>query len=150
MRVEREVQLTVPPEEAWRILTHWEDQARWMRDADSVRVLTPHRAGVGVELAVRTRVFNVPAFTERLEVAVWEPPFRLVVAHRSFARGIGVWRLRADGGGTRFAWAEALWLPVPLLGEPVLQAYRPVMWWLMGRAMADLAAFVAGQRSAET
>ncbi len=119
VRIERDVWLALSLDEAWRILTRWEDQARWMRDADSVRVLTPHRVGVGVELAVRTRVFNVPAFGERLEVMVWEPPSRLVVAHRSFVRGIGVWLLRAHGEGTRFTWAEALSLPVPL-GEVAL------------------------------
>ena len=64
MRVTSEVELPCPPEETWAVLMDWERQADWMLDADSVRVVSGHREGVGVHLAVRTRLFGVPAFTE--------------------------------------------------------------------------------------
>jgi len=140
MKVASEAVLPVPIERAWELLARWEDQPRWMKDADSVRVLGEQREGVGTTIAVKTRVLNVPAFTERLEVTIWEPPRRLVMAHRSFVRGVGTWRLQPVEGGTWFSWTEELRLPVPLLGELALRVYRPFMTHLMRGALAELRA----------
>ena len=142
MRVEASTVLPVPPGTAWRILTRWEDQARWMRDADRVEVLTAQREGLGVRVAVRTRVLGVPAFTEVLEVTAWEPPSRLAIAHRGFVRGRGVWTFAGDATGTTFTWVEDLSLPVPVLGELALIAYRPFQRWLMRGALAGLRRYV--------
>ena len=136
--------LPVPPPAAWAVLTDWERQAEWMRDADRVEVRSARREGVGTLLAVRTRVLHVPLFTELLEVTGWDPPRELRIAHRSFIRGTGTWSLEPAGAGTRFRWTEELALPVPLLGEVALLAYRPFMRHLMGGAMRDLRARVGG------
>ena len=138
MRVAVEVELPVAPREAWDVLVAWETQAAWMRDADRVRVESATRAGVGTMIAVKTRVLNIPMFTERLEVVAWEPPHRLVMAHRSFIAGTGSWDLEAAGSGSRFRWMEDISLPVPLLGELALAAYRPIMRRLMSRSVAAL------------
>lgn len=140
MRVTAETVLPVPIERAWEALTDWEDQPRWMRDADAVRVLGSRREGVGTTIAVRTRVLGVPLFTERLEATIWEPPRRLVMAHRSFVRGVGTWRLQPVEGGTWFTWTEELRLPVPVLGELALRVYRPVLRRLMRAGLAGLRA----------
>ena len=130
--------LPVEPAEAWSVLSEWERQADWMRDADRVEVLSVHRQGPGVLLAVRTRVFNVPAFTERLEVVAWEPPHRMLMAHRSGIHGTGEWLLEPFLGGTRFTWTEDISLPLGGLGRAALSVYRPFMRHLMGGAMGDL------------
>jgi hypothetical protein len=110
-----------------------------MADADEVRVLGTARAGVGVRIAVRTRVLNVPAFTEVLEVVRWEPPRLMQIAHTGFVRGAGEWRLDALGADeTRFTWTEELRLPVPVLGELVLHVYARIMRRLMARSIAGL------------
>jgi uncharacterized protein YndB with AHSA1/START domain len=142
MRVEAAASLAAPPEQAWSVLLSWELQPRWMHDADSVRVLTPHRQGEGVRIAVRTRVLGVPLFTEVLEVTAWEPPRRLALAHRGFVRGQGEWLLEPTPHGTRFRWREEISLPVPFLGELALFAYRPFMRWLMRRSLANLASML--------
>ena len=98
--------LPASPETVWGVLLAWETQPRWMRDASSVRVLGPNREGAGVRLAVRTRVFHVPLFTEELEVTRWEPASVMVIEHRSFIRGSGEWRLRRVESGTAFRWTE--------------------------------------------
>ena len=142
MRVEAATLLAVSLDEAWRTLLRWELQPRWMHDADSVRVLTPGREGQGVRIAVRTRVLGVPLFTEVLEVTAWEPPRRLALAHRGFVRGAGEWLLEPTAHGSRFRWREELSLPVPVLGEFALLAYRPFMRWLMRRSLANLASML--------
>lgn len=142
MRVSRSVELPVRREEAWSVLTDWERQADWMRDADRVEVLGDVREGIGTRVAVRTRVFGVPLFTEAIEVIAWDPPSMLAIAHRSFVGGTGTWRLETAATTTRFEWAEELSLPVPVFGELALRVYRPFMRFLMGKAMHDLRSFL--------
>ena len=142
MHVEREIVLPTTPGQAWGVLVDWERQADWMLDADRVDVVSDHREGVGVRLAVKTRLFGVPAFTEPMEVTVWEPPRRLQIAHGSVVEGGGVWELDAVDGGTRFRWSEDIALRVPLVGELAARAYRPVMRMLMARAQRSLRAHV--------
>jgi len=133
--------LPLTPEHAWALLTRWEDQARWMREADRVEVVTLDREGAGVRIAVRTRVLGVLVFTEVLEVTTWDPPRRLEMAHRSFVHGFGVWTFEPVATGTRFTWGEHLSLGVPILGELALRAYRPFMRHLMRGALRDLRAY---------
>jgi hypothetical protein len=145
VRVSAQIELGLPPGEAWRRLLVWEDQITWIEDAVSVRVLTSHRGGVGVIVAVRTRVLGVPLLTDRLEVTVWDPPRRLVMAHRDLVRGVGEWLLQPVGGGTRFTWTEDLALPVPILGELLLLMYRPFMHRLMRSSLSNLRRMVHQQ-----
>jgi hypothetical protein len=138
VRVSAQIELGLSPGEAWRRVLAWEDQITWIEDAVSVRVLTSHRGGVGVIVAVRTRVLGVPLLTDRLEVTLWDPPRRLVMAHRGLVRGVGEWLLQPVGGRTRFSWTEDLALPVPILGELLLLMYRPFMNRLMRSSLSNL------------
>ena len=138
----REIMLPTTPEDAWAVLIDWERQADWMFDADRVDVVSAHREGVGVRLAVKTRLFGVPAFTEPIEVAAWEPPRRLQIRHGSLVSGTGVWELDAVDGGTRFRWSEDIALHVPFVGELAARAYRPVMRMLMSRAQRSLRDYI--------
>jgi len=143
VRVEASRDLPAPPERVWSSLESWEEQSRWIRDAVWVRVLTPERAGVGVRVKVLNRVLHVPVFTEQLEVIAWEPPRRMVMAHRSFVRGTGTWKLEPVDGATRFTWTEVLSLPIPLLGELALLVYRPFLRRLMRGSLVNLQRVVA-------
>jgi hypothetical protein len=132
--------LAVGADAAWAHLCRWERQAAWMADADEVRVLGSAREGVGVRIGVRTRVLNVPAFTEVLEVVRWEPPRLLQIAHTGFVRGAGEWRLEPLGtDATRFTWTEDLRLPVPVVGPIALRVYARFMRRLMRRSIEGLA-----------
>src|SRR5436190_23726842 len=103
-----------------------------MLDADRVEVVSAHREGIGVRLAVRTRVLGLPAFTEPMEVIGWEPPSRLDIRHGSLVSGTGTWLLDPTDGGTRFRWREDIRLAVPVVGEFAARLYAPVMRVLMG------------------
>jgi hypothetical protein len=140
--VEREIVLPVPPAEAWAVLMDWERQADWMLDADSVTVVSEQREGVGVRLAVRTRIFGIPAFTEPMEVTGWDAPRRLDIRHGSLVAGDGTWMLEPVEGGTRFTWREDIRLAAPGVGGLAATLYRPVMRVLMGRAMLGLRAYL--------
>jgi polyketide cyclase/dehydrase/lipid transport protein len=147
MKVAVEVGLPVPMRDAWSVLLDWEGQPSWMSDADHVLVVSPHREGVGVRIDVKSRVLSVPLFTERLEVVAWDPPRRLLMAHRSFIGGCGEWVLEPAGSGCRFRWTEELSLGIPVLGELALLAYRPFMRRLMQRATGELRRLVESRHS---
>ncbi|MDH4111103.1 MAG: SRPBCC family protein [Actinomycetota bacterium] len=142
MLVEREIELPVPLEEAWTVLLDWERQADWMLDADSVTVVSEQREGPGVRLAVRTRIFGIPAFTEPMEVTEWDPPYRLEIRHGSVVSGTGTWLLAPIEGGTRFTWREEIRLAVPVIGELAAAVYSPIMRVLMVRAMQGLRSYL--------
>jgi carbon monoxide dehydrogenase subunit G len=138
MRVERSIVLPTTPGAAWATLMDWERQADWMLDADRVDVVSAHREGVGVRLAVRTRIAGVPAFTEPIEVTAWDPPRALEIRHGAAVAGTGRWTLAPVTGGTRFTWREDIRLRLPLLGELAARVYAPILRVLMGRAMRGL------------
>jgi uncharacterized protein YndB with AHSA1/START domain len=138
MRVRASRVIPAPPEQVWKHVRRWEEQARWIRDAVWVRVLSEEREGEGVRIRVLNRVFGFPLFTEQLEVVEWDPPATVVMAHRSFVRGVGTWELHARGEATLFVWAEELWLPIPVLGALALWVYRPFMRRLMEGSLANL------------
>ena len=142
MRVDAEAVAPAPPEDVWLVLLRWERQPEWMVDAVSVRVVSPRRAGVGTRIGVRTRILGLPLLTDVLEVTEWDPPRRLVMARRGFVQGTGTWRLESQSHGTRFEWIEEVQVPIPVLGELVLLAYRPIMRGLMRRSLGNLAALL--------
>lgn len=150
MIVRASVVLPVAIERVWEVLVDWERQAEWMRDADRVMVVTSARAGVGVAVDVRTRVLNVPMFSERLSVVGWEPPRLLRVQHGSFVRGTGEWRLvplaRGAERGTRLTWEEHISIGVPVLGWLALAAYRPFMRMLMRGSLRNLRGALGASR----
>ena len=135
MRVESSITLPVDSRRAWELMTDWERQPEWMRDADRVEVLTPHREGSGVRIAVKTSVLGIPMFTEVLETITWEPFQLIVVAHSGFVSGVGIWRFEPDAGRTRVTWTEDLSMPIPLLGRIALAVYRPLMRRLMAGSL---------------
>lgn len=138
MRVRRETVLPTTMQDAWAVITDWERQADWMLDADRVTVVSGRREGVGVRLAVRTRVLGIWAFTEPIEVTGWDPPSGLRIRHGGPVRGTGSWRLVPVDGGTRFVWTEDVVLAGPIVGAVAARAYAPILGWLMGRAIAGL------------
>src|SRR4029077_1408930 len=99
-------------------------------------VVSANREGVGVRLAVRTRILGLPAFTEPVEGIGWEPPRRLVLRHGGLVSGEGTWTLTPEPGGTRFGWTEDVGLRVPMVGEAAARLYAPVLRRLMRRAAA--------------
>jgi len=141
MRIERSIDLPCGAEEAWRVLTDWERQADWMADADAIVVTSPQREGVGVTVAVRTRLFQIPAFTETFEVTAWEPPTALSIEHGPPIRGRGTWTLEPTPDGTRFAWTEEVELAMPL-GWLVSACYAPVLGVLLRRSLRGFRASI--------
>jgi carbon monoxide dehydrogenase subunit G len=142
MRITRSIDLPCDAEEAWRVLTDWERQADWMRDADAVVVTSPVRTGVGVTVEVRTRLFQVPAFTETIEVTAWDPPASLTIEHGPPIRGHGEWSLTPTADGTRFTWVEDVELDAPVVGWMLTACYAPVLGVLLRRSMQGLRASI--------
>jgi hypothetical protein len=137
MRVEHAAVLAASPDRIWTILSDWERQATWMPDVAWIRPVGNGREE-GARLRVRTKVFGVSAVIDDVVVTGWLPPRRLAVEHRGLVKGRGEWRLEPFGSGTRFTWIEELSLPIPVIGEAALLAYRPVQAALLRRSVENL------------
>jgi carbon monoxide dehydrogenase subunit G len=137
VRIELAAVVAASPERIWEVLADWERQASWMPDVAWIRIAGPERED-GARLRVRTKVFGIPAVIDDVVVTGWVPPRRLAVEHRGLVKGRGEWRLEPFGSGTRFIWIEELSLPVPVIGEAALLAYRPVQAALLRRSMSNL------------
>jgi hypothetical protein len=109
-----------------------------MADADRIVVRTAARVGVGVRIDVHTRLFQIPAFVEPMEVVAWDPPRRLDIVHGAVVRGHGVWELEPLDAGTLFTWTEEIRLDAPVLGEVAAWLYAPVLRRLMDRSQRAL------------
>jgi hypothetical protein len=94
----------------------------------------------GATLAVKTRIFGVPAVVDRVVVTGWDPPRRLAVEHRGFVRGRGEWQMEPARGGerTRFRWWEDITMPPGWLGEGALRAYGPIQRAMLRRSVRNL------------
>jgi uncharacterized protein YndB with AHSA1/START domain len=114
------VDIDASPGEVWRQASDLASHAEWMADALAVTFLGEQRQGVGTRLAVKTR-FGPILTTDLLEVTAWEPPHRIVVAHRGMVKGVGELVVEPLGEGrTRFSWDERLrfpWFLGGLIGE---------------------------------
>jgi uncharacterized protein YndB with AHSA1/START domain len=137
MRVAMSAVFDAPPERTWSVLADWERQASWMPDVAWMRVVG-HERELGARLLVRTKVFGIPAVTDRLVVTTWEPPSRLAVQHLGLVKGSGEWRLTPVDDGTRFDWIEVLSLPLGMAGELALRAYGPVQRAMLTRSVRNL------------
>jgi carbon monoxide dehydrogenase subunit G len=147
VRIRHEVVIGAAPKAVWVVLADWERQASWMPDVAWIRVVGPEREE-GARLRVRTKVLGAPAVVDEVVVTGWLPPRRLAVEHVGLVKGRGEWRLEPFGSGTRFAWIEELSLPVPVIGEAALLAYRPVQAAVLRRSAENLRRIVEGPSSA--
>lgn len=118
MRLEVSVEAAAPRRVVWEVLTRWEEQPRWMRDAKEVHVTSAHRVGEGVELSCPT---NLLGFTveDRMRVTRWEDERVLEVTHLGrIITGTGAFELtELDADRTRIDWWEEIDPPLGALGE---------------------------------
>lgn len=103
----------LPPAEAWRRLTAWEDHSATVPlTRITVRTLPP--SGVGTVFVARTGLGRA-SFTDPMRVAVWQPPTadggpgrcRLEKTGR-VVTGWAEIEVRADGAGSSVRWEEDL------------------------------------------
>jgi len=115
-----------PRDVVWRLITDWENQYLWMREASDFVVTSQHREGVGVEATATIRVGGIKT-RDPIRVDTWETEHRLGIQHLGWVKGRGDLTLEAAEGGTRMRWREELHPPLGILGAIGLRAYRPML-----------------------
>lgn len=150
MRIEQAGVIGAPPARVWAILADWERQASWMPDVRWIKVLGVERE-LGARLAVRTRVFGIPAATDLVRVTAWEPPRRIAVDHVGVVSGMGEWRLEPIGEDrTRFTWFEEIRMAPPVLGAVALWVYAPWQRWMLRRSLGNLTRLAESAQESDT
>jgi carbon monoxide dehydrogenase subunit G len=144
VRLEVEQVVAAPRAVVWQVLTDWERQPEWMRDAKEVHVLTPERTGEGVTLRCPTNLLGLTV-QDVMRVTTWDAPRELGVTHLGrIITGTGAFVLdEVDAQRTRVRWWEEIDPPLGALGEwgantLVLPVLRRIFSGSL-RALADVA-----------
>lgn len=139
-RIEAATLIEADPDRVWAVLVDWEGQPRWMRDARSVTVLSPHREGLDVVVRCMTRIAPGCTLTDDLVTTEWDEPRVLGMRHLGWLiRGVGSFELEPVPQGTRVVWWEELELPLASLGDAVAGvAVVPVVTRVFRASLADL------------
>jgi carbon monoxide dehydrogenase subunit G len=140
-----------PPEVVWALLTDWERQGEWMREASEFEVIGRQREGVGVEARAKVRIAGITT-RDRIRVTMWEPPRILVIEHQGWVKGTGELQMVPVKEGTRIRWRESLFPPARLgpLGVVGLRSFAPVLRRIFRRDLRVLRGLVrarAGDRA---
>lgn len=119
-RIEATTHIEAEPARVWEVLVDWERQPRWMRDARSVTVQSPHREGVDVVVRCRTDIAGGLVVNDDMVTTEWKEPEVMAVRHVGrLIRGVGAFELSPTPYGTRFTWWEEVDAPFGPLGEAV-------------------------------
>jgi carbon monoxide dehydrogenase subunit G len=145
--IDLQTTLPGPPDVVWHLITDWENQDKWMREASDFEVTSPHREGVGVEAVATVKVAGIST-RDPIRVDVWEAQRRLGIEHRGWVKGRGDLTLEPAGGATRMHWREELHPPWGVFGAVGLRAYRPMLARTFRRDLELLANLVAKSKEA--
>ena len=134
-----------PPQTVWDLITDWEHQDDWMLEASDFVVVSEHREGVGVTAEATIRIGGIKT-RDKVRVAEWEPPRRLVIEHLGWVEGRGTIELTPlPGDRTHISWREELTPPMGVLGAVGMTAFKPLMGRIFRR---DLKVLVGLARAA--
>ena len=138
VRLEVETQIQAPVDRVWDKLVDWAGQSRWI-PFTTVRITTPHDAGLGVRAAALSGFWlgRLPVgLLDRFVVTGWTPPSsddgidraELEVLHLGpYFTGVGVFALRGTGTGTEVSCVELFDLPGGRLLDPPGRLLLPVL-----------------------
>ena len=127
------------PDVIWELITDWEHQDDWMLEASDFVVVSDVREGVGVEAEATIRIGGIST-RDRIRVAEWDPPRRLVIEHLGWVTGRGIIELTPVAGErTHVAWREELGPPLGLAGALGMTAFKPLMARVFRRDLRILA-----------
>ncbi|MFI6999967.1 SRPBCC family protein [Nocardia sp. NPDC050175] len=135
--------ISAAPQRLWDLLTDWENQGEWMREASDFEVTSPHRSGVGVTVATTVRIAGI-ATRDRIRVDVWEPPAEsapahLGIVHLGWGKGRGDIHLtELPNAHTHLDWTERLQPPLGLAGAAGMHLLAPLFVHTFRRDLARL------------
>jgi uncharacterized protein YndB with AHSA1/START domain len=127
-RVQSTTHVEAPAERVFAVLSDWQAQPLWMRDARSVEVRGDARTGVGVRLRRRTDILAGIVVNDDMVTTAWTDDRLIAVRHTGrIIGGVGAFELTPTAYGTRIEWWEEIDPPLGPLGEAV--ATLAVPWF---------------------
>ncbi|MFB8279057.1 SRPBCC family protein [Nocardia colli] len=135
--------ISAEPQRIWELLTDWENQGEWMREASDFEVVSAQRSGVGTIVATTVRIGGI-ATRDRIRVDVWQPPdgtnpTHLGIVHLGWVKGRGDIRLtKLSENVSRLDWTEQLHPPLGLPGALGMRLFAPLFARTFRRDLALL------------
>lgn len=140
-RIRVSVLIRAPRSQVWRAVEDLSSHAEWMTDAESIRITSRQRSGVGTTFDCKTRVGPF-RLTDRMEVVEWREGRSIGIRHTGLIGGTGRFTLARRPGGTLFTWQERLRFPRWLGGMTGSLVAKPVLRAIWKRNLAALKAMV--------
>ncbi len=98
--------------------------------------------GVGSRMAALTGIGGLGVL-DTMIVSVYEPPHRWEVQHTGgLIKGLGIFAVTSNGGGSTVTWGEELDLPLGAVGRIGFAAMKPLVRWGLTHSLRRLAAGV--------
>ena len=145
--IQTSILIAASPDEVWKWLVDWERLHLWMLEASDFKVTSSHREGLGVTALATIRIAGIRT-TDPVEVVAWEPPTKLMIAHKGWVKGSGLMICEPVATGpTRLDWLESLQPPLGIVGRLGLLTLRPRMRSIFQRDLAKLKELVEGGES---
>lgn len=135
--------ISAPPERIWPYLVDWERLDRWMKEASNIRLVSPHREGIGVFCEAKIRIGFIRT-VDRIRVTRWEPPRVLGLEHLGWVTGNGLMELVPENAGTFLRWTETFVPPWGWLGGTGMRIWKPLMRRIFDRDLRLLKIIVEG------
>jgi hypothetical protein len=142
-RIRTDLVVHAPAEAAWRLVTDWAAQSRWIPlTTVTVDHQPPTGPGVGTRFTGRSRLGPV-RFDDPMEVTGWHPPAGTEPG-RCRIRKLGPWltgwaeiEVAAAPGGARVEWVEDVRLRwTPRFADPLVAAVGSAFFGRVLRTMA--------------
>ncbi len=129
--------IRAPRPVVWQAVRDIASHARWMHDADRIRITSTRSTGVGTTFVCDTRVgpFRI---SDPMEVVEWRERRAMGIRHNGLVRGVGRFTLRPRPGGTLFTWEERLRFPAWMGGRLGAIVAKPVLRRMWKRNLATL------------
>ena len=142
-RIRVSVLIRAPRSQVWRTIRDIPSHVEWMHDAESIRVTSALKTGVGTTFDCATKVGPF-RLTDRMEVVEWRVERSIGIRHKGLVRGKGRFTLARRPGGTLFTWEERLRFPRWMGGLVGSLVAKPVLRAIWKRNLTGLKALVEG------
>ena len=120
MKVQRSIDIAVPPQKIWPFLTEPEKILEWYTPLQKFEYTSEQRSGVGTPFYIEEKAGPMPLMKLNFKVTEWVENERLAFSIPSGTRVKAYkqrWAVAAIPSGSRFTFTEQVELPFGIIGK---------------------------------
>ena len=141
MRVQKSIEITVPPEKVWPFLVEPEKILKWCITFRKFEYTGDQRSGVGTPIYIEEKAGPMPLMKLNFTVAEWEENERIAFRMTSgnITKGYDIrWTIETIPSGSRFTFMEDFKFPFGIIGQFIGLVGQNVSKADIGKMLAEL------------